>query len=225
MILLLVLASVTLSVVALVLYQDEALETIQELPWSRAQTMLEAVAWGVHALVVVECLIVTSKRVMNLVPTSQWGTQRLSLLGKTVLPMLVASLVYGTRCLWLIAIFWRCESVARGTWAWWIGFAWLPSWLAVGVLLYSARKRDPSPASEGELQEPLLLPARPPAEAFMAFSRHRQGLGVEDSFSFCRSPIMQIVPHPGDFEDDGAANDGETDEEALSTGSENAAKP
>jgi hypothetical protein len=209
LILLLVLVSATLSAIALVVYQDDALETIQELPWSRAQTMLEAIAWGVHALVVIECSFVTSKRVLNLVPTSQW-TQRLSLMGKTVLPMLVASLVYATRCLWLLAIFWRCESVARGTWAWWIGFAWLPTWLAVGVLLYSARKRDQLPASE-EMMEPLLLPARPPAEAFMAFSRHRQGLGVDDSFSFCRSPITYVVamdPEGWDV----------TDEEALSSG-------
>jgi hypothetical protein len=209
MILLLVLVSATLSAIALVLYQDDPLETIQELPWSRAQTMLEAIAWGVHALVVIECLIVTSKRVLNLIPTSQWE-QRLSLLGKAVVPMLVASLVYATRCLWLLAIFWRCESFARGTWAWWIGFAWLPTWLAVGVLLYSARKRDQLPASE-ELQEPLLLPARPPAEAFMAFSRHRQGLGVDDSFSFCRSPITHVVAHPDDWF--------VADEETLSTGS------
>lgn len=208
LILLLVLVSATLSVIALVLYQDDALATIQELPWSRAQTMLEAIAWGVHALVVIECLIVTSKRVLNLIPTTQWA-QRLPLLGKTVLPMLVASLVYGTRCLWLLAIFWRCERLARGTWAWWIGFAWLPTWLATGVLLYSARKRDQLPASE-EMQEPLLLPARPPAEAFMAFSRHRQGLGVDDSFSFCRSPITHVVAHPDDW--------GVEDEERQSPG-------
>lgn len=231
MILFLVLASATLSVIALVLYQDDTLETIQELPWSRAQTILEATAWGVHALVVIECLIVTSKRVLNLIPTSQW-TKRLSLLGKTVLPMLVASLAYATRCLWLLAILFgrHHEILARGTWAWWIGFEWLPTWLAVGVLLYSARKRDPQllPSlvlgGAGEvLHEPLLFPsARPPAEAFMAFSRHRRQAaggdesGVDDSFTFCRSPITRVaVAQPDDWDEDDGDNANDDAEEVV----------
>lgn len=208
MIMLLVFASATLSVIALVVYQDDTLETIQLLQWGRAQTVIEAIAWGCHALVVLECLLVTSQRVLNLVPAAEWS-QRLLLLRKAVLPMFVASLVYSLRCLWLLAVFWHVESISRGTWAWWIGFAWLPTWLAVGFLLYSARKRDHLRSSE-YLQQPL-LPARPPAEAFLAFSQHRQGLDIDDSFSFCRSPITHVVAHPDDFE--------VADEEALSTGS------
>lgn len=203
-IVLLVLASASLSVIALVVNQKDSLETIQQHPWGRAQMMLEAVSWGVHALVVLECLFVTSQRVLNLVPGAQLS-QRMFLLRKAVLPMLVASLVYVVRCFWLLAVFWHAESIARGTWAWWIGFAWLPTWLTVGFLLYSARKRDQAPASE-EYHQPLLLPARPPAEAFLAFSQHRQGLDVDDSFSFCRSPITRVLAHP---DDEGEAADEE----------------
>ncbi len=198
LILLLVLASATLSVVALVLYQDDTLDQIEQLPWGRAQILLEAIAWGVHALVVLECLIITSTRVLNLVPNCQWP-QRLSLLRKAVLPMLVAALVYSVRCFWLLALLWRFPFFKRDTWAWWIGFSWTPTWLAVGFLLYSARKRD---TMADELQQPLLLPARPPAEAFLAFSQHRQLLDVDDSFSFCRSPITRIPSHPEDVEDE-----------------------
>lgn len=197
LILLLVLASAILSVIALVLYQDDTLDHIEKLSFGRAQILLEAIAWGVHALVVLECLFVTSKRVLNLVPNCQWR-QRVLLLRKAVLPMFVAALAYTLRCLWLSAILWKVPFFARGTWAWWIGFAWTPTWLAVGFLLYSARKRD---SMSDELQQPLLLPARPPAEAFLAFSQHRQLLDVDDSFSFCRSPITRIAATHDDLEE------------------------
>lgn len=207
----LVLASVSLSAVALVLFQDDDLDTIQKLRWTRAQTMLEAAAWGIHSLVVMECVVITSKRVLNLVPSSQWS-QRMALLTKAVLPMLCASLVYATRCTWLVAVFCcHIHQIERGTWQWYIGFVWAPTWLAVGVLLYSARKRDALPNPQQELQQPLLRP-RPPAEAFLAFSQHRHGLDVDDSFSFCRSPIIHVVTHhPDDME--------AADAETLSTSS------
>ncbi len=48
----LVLASCTLSVVVFVMFPEDTLETIQNLPLSRAQTLLEATSWGVHSLVV-----------------------------------------------------------------------------------------------------------------------------------------------------------------------------
>jgi hypothetical protein len=185
----LVFASASLSVMELVLYQDKSLADIERLPWGRAQIILEAVAWGVHSLVVLECLIVTSKRVLNLVPTLEWP-KRLSLLSKAVLPMAVASIVYAVRCIWLLAIVWHRESIDRGTWIWWIGFAWVPTWLAVGFLLYSARKRDST--LDTQLEEPLLPARRPPAEAFMAFSRHRHGMDADDSFSVSRSPVKTI---------------------------------
>jgi hypothetical protein len=202
LILILVSGSAILSVIELVLYQNDNVDQIEQLSFGRAQILLEAIAWGVHALVVLECLIITSKRVLNLVPNCQWR-QRLLLLRKAVLPMFVAALVYTVRCLWLSAILWKVSFFARGTWAWWIGFAWAPTWLAVGFLLYSARKRD---SISDELQQPLLLPARPPAEAFLAFSQHRQLLDVDDSFSFCRSPITRVAATNDDLEDGDATS-------------------
>jgi hypothetical protein len=186
---LLVSVSVFLSLVELLAYQGNSMAYMEKSPWGRAHVVAEAVAWGVHSLVVVECLIVTSKRVLNLVPTLEWP-QRLALLSKAVLPMAVASIVYAMRCVWLLAIFLQQHTVDRGTWIWWIGFAWMPTWLAVGFLLYSARKRDSN--AEVLLEEPLLPARRPPVEAFMAFSRHRQGLETDDSFSLCRSPVTRM---------------------------------
>ena len=75
---------------------------------------------------------------------------------------------------------------------------WLPTWMAVLVLLYSARKRDQLPTTREHLQP--LLPSQPPAAAFLAFSQHRQGLEVDDSFSFCRSPIAQVLVPRDDIE-------------------------
>ena len=185
---LLVFASAFLSVVELVIYQNKSVGDIEQRPWGRAHIVLEAFAWGLHSLVVLECLIVTSKRVLNLVPTLEWP-DRLPLLTKAVLPMLVASVAYAVRCLWLLAIFWHWESLDRGTWAWWVGFAWLPTWITVGFLLYSTRKRD-SNINE-QLAEPLLPTRRPPSEAFMAFSLHRNGIEPDDSFSCIRSPTIK----------------------------------
>lgn len=183
----LVLLSAFLAVVELLLYQHSDMEEMEQRPWGRAHNLMEAIAWGVHSVVVLECLIVTSKRVLNLVPTLEWP-QRLSLLSKAVLPMVVACAVYATRCLWLLAILWHKQSFNRGTWAWWVCFTWVPTWLAVGVLLYSARKRDA--VTDDSMEEPLLPARRPPAEAFLAFSRHRQGIETDDSFFFCRSPKL-----------------------------------
>jgi len=202
---LLVFASAFLSVVELVIYQDLPLVDIEKRPWGRAQMILEAIAWGFHSLVVVRCLIVTSRRVLNLVPTMEWS-DRLSLLSKAVLPMLVTSILYAIRCIWLLLIVfdrWTSTTIDRDTWIWWIGFTWIPSWSAVGFLLYSARKRDSGGGTmmDGQSNEPLLPSRRLPTEAFIAFSRHRNGLllleeNEEDSFfsSFLRSPPPPPAP-------------------------------
>lgn len=174
------------------LFKGDGLDRIEELKWTQAQTMLESIAWGVHSLVVMECLTITSKRVLNLIPASE-RKRRFSLLAKSVLPMLISSFAYASRCLWLVAVFFGASEVERGTWAWWIGFMWLPTWTAVLVLLYSARKRDQLPMRAEHLQP--LLPSQPPAEAFLAFSQHRQGFEIDDSISFCRSPIVHVLAH------------------------------
>jgi hypothetical protein len=211
----LVLSSTTLSVVVFVMFRQDNLETIQNLPLSRAQTLLESTAWGVHALVVLECLILTTRRITALVPSSEWK-KRLSLLSKAVLPMLIACMAYASRCGWLVSVYFYAAK--RDTWAWWIGFVWCPTWITVIVLLYSARKRDQPMVASEDLHQPLLAP-RPPAEAFLAFSLHRQGAeDLDDSLQFCRSPMPHVyTPTDGDVE--------VADEETLSTDSGPASPP
>jgi hypothetical protein len=199
--LLLVIASATLSIVVFSDFRSDNLEKIQNSQLSRAQFLLEAFAWGLHALVVFECLFLTWKRIVTLVEPAP---ERKILLCKAVLPMLVAALMYSLRCIWLVCIYCQVSNIERGTWAWWIAFQWCPTWLAVSMLLYSARKRDQ--AAGDELQQPL---HRPPAEAFLAFSMHRNGEEIDDSFCL-NSPLMQI-----NISDDEEVGDAET----LSTGS------
>eukprot|EP00980_Cylindrotheca_fusiformis_P000176 scaffold26_cov117-Cylindrotheca_fusiformis.AAC.17 len=182
--LLLVISSATLSVFVFSKFRAQSLETIQNSSLSRAQFLLEATAWGSHALVVIQCLYLTWKRIVALVEPSP---ERNILLCKAVLPMAVASLIYFLRCIWLVCIYCHVSHIERGSWAWWVGFQWSPTWLAVSTLLYSARKRDH--ALGGELQQPLLR--RPPAEAFLAFSMHRNGEDLDDSLCL-NSPLMQI---------------------------------
>jgi hypothetical protein len=208
-IVLLVLSSATLSVVVFAVFGKDDLSTIQNLPLLRTQTLLEAISWGVHSLVVLECLILTSRRIIVLVPRTQWR-KRVSLLTKAVLPMLGASLVYATRCGWLVAVYCKAPRVGRGTWSWWIVFMWCPTWMAVIMLLYSARKRDQA-VSDFAMQQPLLPARRPPAEAFLAFSQHRHGEDLDDSF-FSPSPMLHIFA-PRD-------EDAVADEETLSTDSD-----
>lgn len=207
--------SSSLSVVTFALREHEDLEEILKSRWMVLQTIIEAATWGLQFVVVLQCLIITAKRVMVLVPSSE-RRQRLALLSKAVGPMLVSSAMYLLRCLWLVAIFCGVHKLERGSWLWWIGFVWLPTTAVLIMLLYSARKRDQVASSE-ELRQPL-LPPRPPMEAFLAFSQHRQGLNVEDSFSFCRSPITHVLA-PGDSEDVGDVEthsvDGESEDEVT----------
>jgi len=174
---LLVISSASLSTVVLLDDPSGSLEKIQNSDLSRIQLLLESVAWGLHSLVVLECLLLTWKRIVTVVEPSN---ERRILLCKAVLPMLIAALLYFIRCIWLVCIYFHIPKTERGSWAWWIAFQWFPTWLAVSMLLYSARKRDQTATSP--LHEPLLRLARPPAEAFLAFSRHRNGEEVDDSF-------------------------------------------
>lgn len=202
-------SSVALSIVILVVSaKEDDLPSIRNLPWSRMQTLLEAISWGLHAVVVLECVGMTSRQIFTLVP--QWR-KRLSLLAKAVLPMLVSSLVYALRCTWLLVEYYS-PRVSRSTWAWWIGFVWCPTLVAVTMLLYSARKRD---QPEQAQHQRLLYSPIPPSEAFRAFSYHRLAMDFDDSF--CQSPITHVNTAPTDLD--------VGDEETLSTGSEPGSPP
>jgi hypothetical protein len=203
--LMLVIASVTLSIVAFSDFRNDSFETIQKSQLSRAQVLLEASAWGLHSLVVSQCLFMTWKRVTTVVEPSP---DRKKLLCKAVLPMILTCLAYALRCAWLVSTFCHASKIKRGTWYWWICFEWGPTWITVSMLLYSARKRDQFTASS-DLIQPLLRP-RPPAEAFLAFSRHLNGEEIDDSFCL-NSPILQVNISSDEEE--------VADEESLSTDS------
>ena len=137
---LLVLASVSLSVVIFCRFPHAPnREYVLAMPLSMLQTLLEAICWGIHALMVAISIGMTSRCVLVLVPSTEWK-RRLYLMAKAVGPMLVSCLAYTTRCEWLIAIY--IQQNRRDTWAWWISFTWIPTATVSVVLLYSTRKRD-----------------------------------------------------------------------------------
>jgi cytochrome c-type biogenesis protein CcmH/NrfF len=212
-IVLLAVSSVALSIVTLVVSdKEEDLPSIRNMPWSRTQTLLEAISWGLHAVVVLECIGMTSRQIFALVP--QWR-KRLSLLAKAVLPMLVSSLVYALRCTWLLVEYYS-PHVSRSTWAWWIGFVWCPTLVAVAMLLYSARKQDQEeqPCDQAH-QRIILYSTILPSDVFRAFSYHRLAMDFDDSL--CQSPITHVYTALSDLE--------VGDEETLSTGSEPGSPP
>ena len=216
--LMLVITSAILSIVLFTSHKGESLQQIQNTQLSRVQLLFEALAWGLHSLVVLQCLIMTGKRIISIVPAAE----RNKPLMKALLPMLITSLVYALRCGWLVAIYCNASKIQRGTWFWFIFFEWLPVLIVVSTLLYSARKRDQATSTDAtSLQQPLL--ARPPAEAFLAFSQYLNGEEVDDSFCLT-SPMGRVfVPAEEDDEEGKVA-----DEETLSTdsfGPNNASQP
>ena len=137
---LLVLASVLLSVVIFCRYPHAPnREYVLTMPLSMLQTLLEAICWGMHVLMVALSIGMTSKCILVLVPSGD-SKRRMYLLTKAVGPMIVSCLAYAIRCGWLIAAYFRQSR--RDCWAWWISFAWIPTTSVSLVLLYSIRKRD-----------------------------------------------------------------------------------
>jgi hypothetical protein len=59
--------------------------------------------------------------------------------------------------------------------AYWIAFCWIPTLVPSTMLLYSARKRDPTPDHQDDRLRHALLPTPvPPAEAFISFRKFRE---------------------------------------------------
>mmetsp|Transcript_44204 Transcript_44204/g.106507 ORF Transcript_44204/g.106507 Transcript_44204/m.106507 type:complete len:392 (+) Transcript_44204:153-1328(+) len=219
-VLLLVISSASLSTVVFLDDRSGSLEKIQNSDLSRIQLLLEASAWGLHSLVVLECLLLTWKRIETVVEPSR---ERRILLCKAVLPMLTTALLYLIRCLWLVCIYFHVPNTERGSWCWWIAFQWCPTLLSVSMLLYSARKRDQT--TTGQLQEPLLRPARPPAEAFLAFSRHLNGEDVDDSFILNSPAARALISEVESISDVGEVEDLESQSSSSSEENESAPQP
>jgi len=218
-VLLLVISSASLSTVVLLDDRSGSLEKIQNSRLSMIQVLLESVAWGLHSLVVLECLLMTWKRIETVVEPTR---ERRILLCKAVLPMLITASLYLTRCIWLVCIYFHIPETERGSWPWWIAFQWFPTWLSVSMLLYSARKRDH--ATSSQLQEPLLRPTRPPAEAFLAFSRHRNGEEADDSFILNSPSALALISEVESISDVEEAGDLES-QSSGSQENESASQP
>jgi hypothetical protein len=198
----LVLASVSLSVTVFTEYPHASHDWVLKMHLSLLQTLLEAIYWGAHAIVVVLCIRMTTGCIFILVPQEDWK-QRLFLLSKAVLPMIVSFIAYMIRSVWLILACRRPD--LRETWVWLTTFVWVPTATLSFVLLYSVRKRDSFSTlaldydlrnhgsdRNNHLQEPLILRPQPPEEAFRAFSMVSRGEEMDDSFLW--SPIVQSVP-------------------------------
>ena len=197
-------------------------DDITEFGWHvslyRGQVLIESVAWALHCSVVIECIHLTAERI-TLVAGGWWRHPSMS--AKTLLPMVASSLCYALRSGWLLYQYTGIDSqievdptkaTDRFGWAWWIGFCWAPTLIVVFSLLYSARKRDnQTDLVEPAIGDPLLLQSPvPPAEAFLAFSRHRFS-GDPGDDSLFGSPMFHII-RTDDVE--------VADEETLSTYSE-----
>ena len=137
---LLVLASASLSVVIFFRFPHAPnREFVLKLPLSKLQSLLEAICWGIHVLVVAIAIGMTSRCILVLVPSTEWK-RRSYLMIKAVGPMMVSCFAYATRCGWLIVTY--SHQSRRDSWAWWISFVWVPTATVSVVLLYSTRKRD-----------------------------------------------------------------------------------
>ncbi len=137
---LLVLASASLSVVIFFRFPHAPnREFVLKLPLSKLQSLLEAICWGIHVLVVTIAIGMTSRCILVLVPSTEWK-RRSYLMIKAVGPMIVSCFAYATRCGWLIVTYFQQNR--RDGWPWWISFVWVPTATVSVVLLYSTRKRD-----------------------------------------------------------------------------------
>lgn len=180
-------------------------------PLSMIQTALEAMLYGINISMVILSISMTSKWILTLVPSTEWK-RRSYLICKAVGPMIISSIQYSTRFVWLVVAFMNEDK--RDSWSWWISFSWIPSIVLSIVLLYSIRKRDSIAEFEviennvvvdsdgnnnnaatssnednsNDLQQSLLSRPQPPAEAFRSFHNFRRGVDIDDSFSL-GSPI------------------------------------
>lgn len=150
----------------------------------RGHILLESLAWGIHAIMAAICTWLTALRISRLCSTlpqsDDWTTFKV--VSKPLVPMVLCAICYAIRAIWLFCLFVTIPKTAnlpnhRYGVAWWIGFCWIPTLVPSTMLLYSARKRDPTPdqqQDDAHLAHPLLPTPVPPMEAFIAFRKFRE---------------------------------------------------
>lgn len=167
--------------VASILEAVDMLTSSNEASWVfRGHILLESVAWGVQSIAATVCTWLTAKRIsrLSMLPQSNSWT-RFKVVSKPLVPMVLCAICYTIRAVWLFCLFVtmpKTSSLAdRYGMAWWIGFCWIPTFVPSTMLLYSARKRDPTPDQrDDQLAHPLLPTPVPPAEAFISFRKFRE---------------------------------------------------
>lgn len=154
----------------------------------RITLMVEAVGWGVQAIIVVICGNMVYKRISSLPTFSQVRSQaKRNIINKMMIPMIFCALCYALRAGFLAADFASRivspETTFEAGIGWWVGNCWVPTFVPSIMLLYSIRKRDREPGSIAGVPDTLLQ--SPQAEAlgdpFQSFHRTLQDFEDEDS--------------------------------------------
>ena len=159
----------------------DMLTSSNEASWVfRGHILLEGLSWGIHAMIVAVCAILTAKRILRLSTLPQSDTwTRTAVLVKPLVPMALCCICYMVRAVWLVRLFVTMPKTSnladRYGVAYWVGFIWIPTMVPSTMLLYSARKLDPAPDQGNDpLARPLLPTPVPPAEAFISFRRFKE---------------------------------------------------
>jgi hypothetical protein len=146
----------------------------------RGHNFIESIAWGIQAITAVVCTWLTAQRISRLcmLPHSDDWT-RFKVVSKPLVPMVLCAICYTVRAVWLFCLFVTMPMTSnladRYGLAYWIAFCWIPTLVPSTMLLYSARKRDPTPDHQDDRLRHALLPTPvPPAEAFISFRKFRE---------------------------------------------------
>lgn len=168
----------------------DILTSSNEASWVfRGHIFVEAVSWGIHAIAAFICTWLTATRILRLSTLPQSDTwTRHAILSKSLAPMILCVICYTVRAVWLVCLFISMPITSnlanRYGVAWWIGFVWIPTLVPSTMLLYSARKRDPTPVDNDRLTHPLLPTPGPPAEAFISFRKFRENHDLFSPLSY-----------------------------------------
>lgn len=147
----------------------------------RGHILVESIAWGIQAVMASVCTWLTARRIsrLSMLPYSENWT-RFRVVSKPLVPMVLCAVCYAIRAVWLFFLLVTVPKTSnlanRYSMAWWIAFCWVPTFVPSTMLLYSARKRDPTPDAQQDdrLRHSLLPTPVPPAEAFISFRKFRE---------------------------------------------------
>lgn len=109
--------------------------------------IVEAVGWGIQAIINMIASNMVYKRISSLPTISQVrSTARRNIINKMIIPMIFCSLSYALRSGFMAADFASRIVSPETTFeigvGWWVGNCWIPTFIPSIMLLYSIRKRD-----------------------------------------------------------------------------------